>query len=116
MAKGCEASSYLFRGPARKRRRLLGDWSPVWHDNFFSHSGGRGLSEGDVVVLLPVRDHIVNLIIRSAGVLVVESRDEIFSKGLSFGEIVSDSKTGARGSHSVVSFKVQRMTPGRISM
>ena len=95
---------------------MLDDWGSVRYNDFFSRGSGCGLSEGDVVVLLPVRDHVVNLIIRSAGVLVVESRDEIFSKGLSFGEIVSDSETGARGSHSVVSFRVQRITPGRISI
>jgi len=106
----------LLGGPARERRRLLDDWGSVRYNDFFSRGSGCGLSEGDVVVLLPVCDHIVNLFIRSARILVVESGDEIFSKGLSFREIVSDSETRARGSHSVVSFRVQRITPGRISI
>ena len=42
----------------RKRRRLLGDWSPVGYHDFLGRSGSRSLSEGDVVVLLPICDHV----------------------------------------------------------
>ena len=90
----------------RKGRRLLGNWSSVGHNDFFSHSSGRGLLESDIVVLLPICDHVSYLIIRSAGVLVIENRDKIFLKGLSFREIASNGKLRVRGSHSVVSFKV----------
>ena len=111
-SKGSKASSYLFRGLVRKRRRGLGNGSFVGHDNFFGRSGGCGLLEGDIAVLLPVGDHVLYLIVWLSRVLVVESGDKFFIKGLSFGEISSDGKM--RRSHSVVSFKVQRMTPGHI--
>ena len=101
----------------RERRRLLGDRSPVgYYYYFLSRSSSRGLLESDIIVLLPICDHVFYLIVRLLRVLVVKSRDKIFSKGLSFGEIISDGETRARGSHSVVSFKVQRITLGCISI
>jgi len=73
---------------------LLDGWSSLGYDDFLSCSSGRGLSESDIVVLLPVCDYVFYLIIRLLRVLLINSGDEVFSEGLSFGGISASSDVG----------------------